>query len=104
MTTQSMDERIRAKAKLVLEAEIEKTLAPLYDKMRGMDRNRMLTVTTNDGDKKVEKRIDVWCQLREVQTNLEKLFTPAACEAAVAEFIAKVESLQEQIDSLSIQQ
>ena len=100
MTTQSMDERIREKARKALAVEMDNVLKPLYDKMRGSDHR---IVTSRDGNN-AEKRINVWDQLRETQNNLVEILAPAAGEAAVAEFIAKVESLQEQIDSLSIQQ
>jgi hypothetical protein len=97
-----MDERIRENARQALATEVAKALEPLYDKMRG--RSHTLVAAPYGGEKKDEYRFDVWNQLRETQENLVALLAPAAGEAAVAEFIAKVESLQEQIDSLSIQQ
>jgi hypothetical protein len=99
-----MDERIREKARKALAVEIGAALKPLYDKMRGADQSHTLVVTSHDGTKNVKVCMNVWAQLRETQENLVALLAPAAGEAAVAEFIAKVESLQEQIDSLSIQQ
>ncbi len=104
MTTQSMDEKIREKARKALAVEIDNAINPLYEKMRGENQSHILVVTSRDGTGNVEKHINVWTQLREAQINLVELLAPAAGEAAVAEFIAKVESLQEQIDSLSIQQ
>ena len=99
MTTQSMDERIRAKAKRALEVEIDNTLKPLFDKLRNTQ-NRSLVVQRHDGGKNVEVRLDMWAQLKEVQNDLVTLLAPAAGDAAVEEFVEKVESLQEQIDTL----
>ena len=99
MTTQSMDERIRAKAKRALEVEIDNTLKPLFDKLRNTQ-NRSLVVQRHDGGENVEVRLDMWAQLKEVQNDLVTLLAPAAGDAAVEEFVEKVESLQEQIDTL----
>jgi len=99
MTTQSMDERIRAKAKRALEVEIDNTLKPLFDKLRNTQ-NRSLVVQRHDGGENVKVRLDMWAQLKEVQNDLVTLLAPAAGDAAVEEFVEKVESLQEQIDTL----
>ena len=94
-----MDERIRAKAKRALEVEIDNTLKPLFDKLRNTQ-NRSLVVQRHDGGENVEVRLDMWAQLKEVQNDLVTLLAPAAGDAAVEEFVEKVESLQEQIDTL----
>jgi hypothetical protein len=103
MNTQTLDERIRAKSKADLEKEILAMFLPIFDKLRTTER-RKFSIKKWVGTKEELLEFDMWDHLRTVKDKFVELIAPDAEEAAVAAFVQKVESLQEQIDSLNIQQ
>ncbi len=103
MTTQTLDERIRAKAKTDLEKETLSMFLPIFDKLRTTE-SRKFAIEKWVGNKKETLEFDMWEHLRTIHVKLVEVIAPTVCDAAVAAFVQKVESLQEQIDSLNIQQ
>jgi hypothetical protein len=103
MTTKTLDERIREQARLKLREEISAEFRPVFNRLaKATDRYATLDMPTMPVGTKV--RVNLFAHIEQIRDIIIGMLTPAAEEAAVAAFVNKVESLQEQIDSMNIHQ
>jgi hypothetical protein len=103
MTTKTLDERIREQARVKLREQIAAEFRPVFNRLGEVpDRYATLDMPTMPVGTKV--RVNLFAHIEQIRDIIIGTLIPAAEEAAVAAFVQKVESLQEQIDSLNIQQ
>jgi hypothetical protein len=104
MTTKTLDERIREQARKELAGHIGAMFAPIASKWNCAGNGRATIRFPYENPPVEIKNVYMAGHIEAIRDTLVSALSPAAEEAAVAAFVQKVESLQEQIDSLNIQQ
>ena len=88
-----------------LREEIFAVFKPVFNRLsKEPDRDRYATLDMPTMPVGTKVRVNLFAHIEQIRDIIIGTLIPAAEEAAVAAFVQKVESLQEQIDSLNIQQ
>jgi hypothetical protein len=105
MTLKTLEERIRAKAREELEKEIGLLFAPIRTRLNALPKNGYCVICFPTATPPVEvKDVFMKSHFDGLQSGIIEALAPAAEDAAISDFIRKVDGLQEQIDELNIQQ